>query len=352
VLHPTLGFALLLCVVAALACACTDDDDKPNEGATGVYIFDLTTGALERISDDPAYAVAWAADGQTLWYSTNFLPAEDADSEVRAIDLDTRESRRIFDLEGGGFASLAPDAGRVAYVRNDDGELRVTSATSDGDPRDHGPGIGVELSPRGNRLIFLTPPCDPNQALSLVELDSDPAARSVASGVFAATWLRDGRIAYSERAADEGLPSVPRIFDSASGTTVDAGVALGFEPQGAYYPSPDGAHVLYGGDVNRVLLRDITARTDLDLGAGRAALAHWSPDSQLIAYAAFDVLHIATATGEERFSLDLTQVSDGAASPIAIGWSGDGARLALTSAPLTDASVCESAGPPVPAMPP
>lgn len=339
--RPTLGLALLPCIVASLALACSGGADEP-DGSQGVYIFDLTTGALERTSDDSAYAVAWTADGAALWYSTNFVPVEGTDSEIRALDRETLASRGILGLDGGGFATLAPDADRVAYVRRNNGELRVMSATPGGEARDHGPGIGVELSPVGDRLLFLTPPCDANQALSLLELDdTDLSPRSIASGVFAAIWLPDGRIAYNQRPAEDGLPGLPRIFDPASDTAVDAGVALGFEPQGAYYLSPNGAHVLYGGDVNRVLLRDISTRVDRDLGSGRAALAQWSPDSELLAYSTFDVLHIVDAAGGERFSLDLTQLSDGVARPIAVAWSPDGTRIALTSAPLSDASVCQ-----------
>jgi WD40 repeat protein len=328
--------ASIIAAVAIVGASCNDEtaSDEP----PGVYVFDLSDGSLERVTGDPGYALAWSEDGSSVIYATAFLPGGDGD--VRLVELASHDEERVVDTGSGGFISISNGGDTVAWV-GDDMTVRVWR---DGDTSELEPGIGVESSPDGAAVLYLTPPCAASQALHVAGV-GEPSGEVISSRAFAATWLPDGRIAYRQVQGDPGLPNLSRIYDPETKVTLNAGAVIGFEPQGAYALSPDGAHVLYGGDVNRVFLRDNAAQIDRDLGPGRAQLVAWSPDSLLVAYATFDLLHIATPDGADRYTLDLAQISDDASSSVAIAWSPDGAKIAVVSAPLPSEGFCPEATP-------
>ncbi|HET6616071.1 MAG TPA: hypothetical protein VFH62_09295, partial [Dehalococcoidia bacterium] len=278
-----------ICIAALVAFACGDSGggDASGEGgsdaAGGMYLFDLNTGQLERISDDPAFELAWTADGAKLWYATSFSPGEGGD--VREMDVASGDSREIAPLDEAGFATFAPDAGYVAFVARDGASFTPTLRTPDGGFVTYDDGLGAQLRPDGAYLLFVSPPCAATQSLHIVNIESGEEFASD-PGAFAASWLQDGRIANSMQPADPALPAKQVILDPATRALTDAAGALGADPAGAYYLSPDASHVLYGGSVNRIILKKTGGGAENQIGAGRVSLAAWSPDSSLIAYAA------------------------------------------------------------------
>lgn len=311
-------------------------DHKPS-GKQGVYVFDLIDGTVTRVVDEEAFVVAWDGD-TTAWYSTSFLPG--GDGAVHSVEITAKKRRTVIDLEGGGFASIAPSASRVAYVRDADGTLTVEVADVGGERRSLGEGIGAEVSPDGERALYLTPACAASTALRIADVDDAGGGKTI-DDAFAASWLPDGRVAFEQAQGDPGLPSVAQIYDPASDIVRPTSDVLGFDPAGVYFLSPDGSRVLYGADVNRIFLRDVAAKSDVEIGAGRAALAAWSPDSTLIAYAAFDVLHMADRDGVERYAVDLKQLGDQQTSAVALAWSPDGSKIAIGSGHVPAGGVCD-----------
>jgi WD40 repeat protein len=329
-------FVLVLSVAAVASASCNGGGGDAS--AQGIYVFDLSSGELRNVSDDAAYDVSWTADGSSIWYATDFLPS--GDGEIASVEVASSGSERVVDLDGGGFASLAAASDAGAWIGRD---LTVETYT-DGERASVGPGIGVDVSPDGASVLYLTPPCASAQSLVVSAVDGS-TIRDRIDRAFNAAWQADGRISYNLPEPDPAQGSSLRIYDGASGASLPARDVLGVEPGGAYFLSPDGSFVLYGGDVNRIFLRDIGAAFDVDLGRGRASLVTWSPDSTYVAYAAFDLLHIAGRDGVDRYTLDLTQLSDVAAQPLAIAWSPDGSKVALSSAALPEGSACPSSSP-------
>lgn len=340
------------CAMALLLAACSDDDaggssETPGAGGqsvAGAYVFDLNNGQLERVSDEPAFELAWTSDGAKLWYATSFLPMDDDDDagHVRELNVASREARDVAALEGGGFATFAPDQGLVAFIRRDGTSYTPTVRTADGGFLTYDDGLGAQLRPDGAFLLFESPPCAETQSLHIVELSSGEEFVSD-PGAFAATWLPDGRISMSlQSASDAGLPARQVIIDPATRAMVDAADVIGADPAGAYYLSPDGQHALYGGNVNRILLKKTGEGAENEIGSGRVSLADWAPDSSLLAYAALGTLYITEPNGTQRYAVDLAQITeDGGASPVAIRWSPDGTKLAIGVGVLGSGGVCE-----------
>ena len=132
------------------------------------------------------------------------------------------------------------------------------------------------------------------------------------------------------------------IIDPATRAMVNAADVIGADPAGAYYLSPNGQHALYGGNVNRILLKKTGEGAENEIGNGRVSLADWAPDSSLIAYAALGTLYIAEPNGTQRYAVDLGQIiEEGGAAPVAIRWSPDGSRLAIGVGALGSGGVCE-----------
>ncbi|HEY8172539.1 MAG TPA: hypothetical protein VIH21_05580, partial [Dehalococcoidia bacterium] len=240
-----LAVAAISLAVIAPVFGCSNEHNA--SGKQGVYVFDLTTGAVTRVVDEPAFSVAW--DGATsAWYSTNFVPG--GDGAIRSIDIMSKKRRTVIDLDGGGFASIAPPAGRVAYVRDADGTLTVDVADVDGKWRSLGEGIGAEIAPDGERVLYLTPACAASTSLRIVDVDDSGAGKAI-DRAFAGSWLADGRVTFAQAQDDPGLPSVAQIYDPSTDAVRAASDVLGFDPAGAYFLSPDGSRALYGADVNR-----------------------------------------------------------------------------------------------------
>lgn len=330
--HAARVILLLAVALTATVAGCSGGDGAP-ESAQGVYVFDLGTGALDMITNEQAYELSWTADGGSIWYATNFLPG--GAGEIVSVDVASRRRARIVDMDDGGFASIAAPAGVAAWVA----PALTVETYVDGRRASLGDGIGVDVSRDGSRVLYLTPPCASSQSFVVSQPDGSAPDDRIARA-FNATWLADGRIAYNRPEPDPAEGSTFQIYDPDTGTSSPAADALGVEPGGAYVLSPDASFVLYGGDVNRIMLRDIGGGSDVDVGAGRARLTGWSPDSMYIAYAASDILHIAGRDGADRYALDLAQLSDAAAEPIAIAWSPDGGKLAIGSAGLPAGTVC------------
>jgi Tol biopolymer transport system component len=339
-----------ICIAALVAFACggsgggdaSGDDGGSRDGDGGIYVFDLNTGQLERISDDPAFELAWTADGAQLWYATSFAPGDDGD--VREIDVASGDSREIAPLDGAGFATFAPDAGYVAFIARDGTSYTPTLRTPYGGFVTYDDGLGAQLRPDGAYLLFVSPPCAATQSLHIVDLKSGEEFVSD-PGAFAASWLQDGRIALSMQPEDAALPAKQVILDPATRGLTDAAGGLGADPAGAYNLSPHASHVLYGGSVNRIILKKTGGGAENELGSGRVSLAAWSPDSSLIAYAASDTLYVADAAGTQRYAVDLARITNESGAPaVSMRWSPDGTKLALGAGVVAEGGVCEGVG--------
>jgi hypothetical protein len=202
-----------------------------------LFVYSLQSGELTKIADEPAYALEWTPDGRSLWFTAAGHPSN-RDYPVRELDVGTGEVADIFEIARGGYVSLAPSLGLIAYVRGTSPPL-TARVIGVGDVESEFEDATSPKFTRDGALRFTRPSC------------GTQAVRYIANPV----------------QPDSAQPAA----DEASSFNVDT--------DGDYSLSPDGRFLTYWkNSFSDVYLRDLTTGSELLLGAGFPAEA-WSPDS-------------------------------------------------------------------------
>jgi Tol biopolymer transport system component len=338
-----LGGALVVAIVATVAGVwllwelTAPLRDEPH-GA--VYVLDVHTQELRKVSGDGAGTVVWTPDGESIWYTDAGIPGTRGTS-VKSVEVASRKRHTVVGLGHGGFVSMAPAAGLVAYATGDRADLTVRVASVDGQRRTFGPGTYPRLSRDGQHLLFLMPVCH-SQTVEVAEpLMPNSVSTLTDGGVDWAHWFDNERAVYEKEITPGSFDghaatqSVTARFVQQPGEEARPALAYEWAPM----ISPDGRFAVYslnqGGDM---VLRDLTAGVEINLGRGFAS-GDWSPDSQMFVVrlrpngnAAGDVLQVFSRDGTKVFSVDegtmksreqrYEFVND-------IAWSPDGSKLAI-----------------------
>jgi hypothetical protein len=208
--------------------------DEPH-GA--LYVYSVESGDLEKISSRAAFQAAWAANSESVWFTDASIPGNGSHS-VWEVHLSSKEARKIFDLRSGGYATLLPEAGLVAYARGATPPLTVHVAGIDGTRTTFADANYPAFDASGQELTFVRPSC----ARPPTVYEADPR-------------------------------------DEASARPATPPEALAINHDGYYSISPNERFVVYWkkqyGDI---FLRDLTTGSERNLGSGFAD-ATWAPDS-------------------------------------------------------------------------
>jgi Tol biopolymer transport system component len=308
-----LGLCFSVLVVGAFAFVWTAsravEDFFYDEPHGSIYVYSIDSGQLEKIADQAAFSLAWTAEGQELWFTDASQPG--GSHSVRAIDVGSRAERELFDIGSGGYVTMSPAAGLVAFARGAQAPLSVHVVGLDGAQTTFDDANHPRLTSDGVKLTFVRPSC----GVPPTFYDSDP-----------------------------------RVPQSAQ-PAIDETTALSVEPDGPYSLSPDGRYLTYWkDDYSEIYLRDLTTGVEFNLGAGFPAEA-WAPDSSRFvfmhrpdgfgAYETPVLRFVNTADGTVIDEIDLSliethlEISD---PPVnaddqelvrAVAWSPDGASLAI-----------------------
>ena len=233
------------------------------------------------------------------------------------LDVGSGEVTRLTD---GDSPDWSPDGSRIAFSREDQGDLQVWVMDRDASGlRTLGQGLGPVWSPDGSRIAFSRSPIDEGD---LLVMDADGSGVTPLAGGSDFAWSPDGaRIATVTGSSQPDLMVVDA--DSSGSTRLAAG----------QYPawSPDGTRIAFVPWDEPVRLIQV-----IDVESGdRSTIAQeisdpygpvWSPDGTRIAFISVGGdLWVAPAGGGQPVRL-----TNGLQTAYAPAWSPDGAWIAFT----------------------
>ena len=332
-------------------------------GVSGVFLASADGGAPPRQLKDAGPSLNgafWSRDGHAI-----LVPK---DGDLWRVPLDGSPATPVWttrELESNIIA--APDASRVAFVRN--GEIVVRSLEDGAETRvarDERSIGALSWSPDGQHLVFTagarairhdqTPAYSgskiiyttienvPGETLVVAAAGGSPKTLPVGGGPGQRRWLDASRFLYERTSADfkrrttfaaDINGSEPQVINEIVeekfwSMTGDAGANA--------QPSPDGKWIAFLSDRDgwdHLYVMPARGGTPIQITRGRfeAWRPQWSPDSRRIAFDANQPdhygtrhLYIATINGQPARAV-IEAVTSGRGTNIAPQWSPDGSRL-------------------------
>ena len=214
-----------------------------------MHVYTLESKELTQVWTKATFELAWAPDGNAIWATDGGQPGDDT-SAVYEVNLATGEGKELVGLGDGGYVSLAPEAGLVAYATGTQPPLSINVVSTSGERVKFGEGNFPLLREGGSLLTFLRPSCGYEQT------------------VFAAEPLNPDSI----------------MARGARGEDGPQGSDFGVESDGPVAASPDGRHLVYWKQAysEDIFLRDTATGSEMSLGAGFPNV-RWSPDATMFA---------------------------------------------------------------------
>jgi len=316
--------------------------------ADDIWIYDLKTGALENITDNPA------VDDFPMWAANNrvyFLSERTGRANLFVYDLATKKTRQLtaytdYDIK---FPSLSSAKKSIVYehaglvwrydiatekaapvpiiVREDLATARPAIARV-------APGkiAGISTAPDGQRVVVSA-----RGDIFTVPLKDGPTRNLTQTPAIHerdATWSPDGKtIAYLSDATGEFELYIRPQNDPAA-----APVQLTTNADSYYFApvwSPDSKKLILSDRLQRLFLVDVAAKTKTIIAENKAAPIRqyaWSPDSTLVAWtydAPEQLPRIKIHNTADHTTVDATDGWYAAASPV---FSDDGKWLLFASA--------------------
>jgi TolB protein len=97
------------------------------DGNLDIYVLDLTTQALTRITDDPGIDTEpqWSKDGQSLYFTSDRAGGP----QIYRIGIQSGDKPRRLTFQGSYNARprLSPDESQLAFVTQEDGGYRIAT---------------------------------------------------------------------------------------------------------------------------------------------------------------------------------------------------------------------------------
>jgi len=268
--------------------------------AQELYVFDLGTYELTRVTDHPR------ADRDPMWIGNTIYFSSDRDGTLNlyAFDLDTGETAQLTRSRTWDVRWPSDDGtGRIVYELN--GELQVFDIAAGREQPisivvpDDGLSMrparisaagnieGFELSPKGERALFVargdifTAPIEKGPTRNLT--------RSSGAHDKWARWSPDGRkIAYvSDADGEEEIYLVDQDGTGEPEQITRGGQAMRYAPEW----SPDGSRLAFGDKSGRLYVLDLEGRTPeliADEERGQLRDYVWSPHGGYLAFSMSD----------------------------------------------------------------
>jgi tricorn protease len=284
--------------------------------AQELYVFDLGTYELTRVTDHPR------ADRDPMWIGNTIYFSSDRDGTLNlyAFDLDNSETTQLTRSETWDVRWPSDDGtGRIVYELN--GELQVFDIAAGREQPisiavpDDGLSMrparisaagnieGFELSPKGERALFVargdifTAPIEKGPTRNLT--------RSSGAHDKWARWSPDGRkIAYvSDSDGEEEIYLVDQDGTGEPEQITRGGQAMRYAPEW----SPDGGRLAFSDKSGRLYVMDLEGRTPeliADEERGQLRDYVWSPHGGYLAFSmsdpsGFQSIYIWSAAGGE-----------------------------------------------------
>jgi tricorn protease len=282
--------------------------------AQELYVFDLGTYELTRVTDHPR------ADRDPMWIGNTIYFSSDRDGTLNlyAFDLDSGETAQLTRSETWDVRWPSDDgAGRIVYELN--GELQVydieagraqpISVAVPDDGLSMRPARisvadnieGFELSPKGERALFVA-----RGDIFSAPIEKGPTrnlTRSSSAHDKWARWSPDGRkIAYiSDADGEEEIWLVNQDGTGEPEQITRGGTAMRYAPEW----SPDGSRLAFGDKGGRLYVLDLEGRTPeliADEARGQIRDYVWSPHGGHLAFSmsdpsGFSSIYIWSAAG-------------------------------------------------------
>jgi Tol biopolymer transport system component len=216
------------------------------DGQRDLYIRDLATGGVTRLTNDPAVemAPAWSPDGTRIAYHKAVNIAGDQ-LDVFVIDADGTDETRLTSTLRAQSPTWSPDGQEIAYSDLVDGNWEIMALNLDTGSRRRltfNPAADIEPTWSGSTIAFVRGPDATSTLTSVVTISSvDGSGETVvATSTRLPELSPDGTRLTFMRPGSRGTDVV--VLDLASGTS--RVVATGFSNTTPAF-SPDGDHVIF-----------------------------------------------------------------------------------------------------------
>ncbi len=329
--------------------AFASDRDNPLGSSYNIWVLDLRTGALKRITNDPSenHMPAWSPDDKDIVFSST----RDDGKSVWAVNVAEGTTRKVFTASGVVSAPSWGPGGKIVY---NDALTGVSRLEVD----------GKSLTADENAFAFRVSWASPSDFYYVS--DGKIRKRSVNGGdaqtiPFTAT-MKITRVngTYTRRKRDFDSTTPRNVLGIVRPVISPDGKKIVFAAVGDIYVmpvggrpenitkdrfldtdpawSPDGDQLVYssdkGGDHMQLWIRDMQTGKDRELTklASQPQGASWSPDGKRIAF--FDVNAIwrsANVSVVDVASGKVTKIHDTLNAPGMPTWSPDGKRIALAN---------------------
>lgn len=215
---------------------------------TDIYVLDLTTRNLTRVTDSPEKdsAPSWSRDGTKIAFES----FRDGNLEIYLTNADGSNTTRLTnDPAGDSNPVWSPTSDEIAFISNRFGNSDILLLTPTGQvstlTTDPAPDSAPAWSPDGSRIAFKTSTGELSKICVIQRDGLNQQCLTAAAGDYGdPVWSLDGKwlAATAKQSAGYGIT----LFDTAStpGTPIELSAA-DVKPYGRPFWSPEGARLVF-----------------------------------------------------------------------------------------------------------